>query len=147
MSAKRCRFLYLMLVACPQLIAAEESFTGSVKTLQGRVAVIRGGRTLPCVDGMHILANDVIRTASDGRTGLILRDGTRLSLGPDTELTIERFLYEPAEGRFALLVQLVRGVAVYVSGKIAQFSPESVRVQTPVGFIGLRGTEFGVKLE
>jgi hypothetical protein len=36
---------------------------------------------------------------------------------------------------------------VYVSGKIAQFSADSVKVETPVGVVGLRGTEVAISLE
>jgi hypothetical protein len=42
---------------------------------------------------------------------------------------------------------MARGAMVYVSGKIAQFSPGSVSVETPVGVLGLRGTEFAVALD
>jgi len=69
-----------------------------------------------------------------------------LSVGPNAKLSIVQFVYNPGEKKFGLLLDLSRGVLAYVSGKIAGFSPESVRVQTPVGSIGLRGTKFVVGL-
>lgn len=78
---------------------------------------------------------------------MILEDGTRISLGPATELSVDKFIYEPAVGKLDLLVKLVRGLMAYVSGRIGQISPEASRVETPVGIIGLRGTHFGVSLE
>ena len=109
--------------------------------------VHRGAETLPIREGMHLLVNDVLQTSADGRLGVIFQDGTRISVGPGAEVRIDRFLYEPADGKFALLLRLARGVLTYVSGKIAQFSPESVSVQTPVGVVGLRGTHFAVSIE
>jgi hypothetical protein len=96
---------------------------------------------------MHLLANDLLQTLGDGRLGVILQDGTRLGLGPNTELKIDQFVYEPAEGKFALLVRLTRGVLAYVSGRIARLAPDAVTVETPVGVVGLRGTHFAVSIE
>jgi len=126
---------------------SQESIAGSVKTAQGANVVRRGPKTIPISEGMHLLVNDVLQTSSDGRLGVILQDGTRISMGPNTELKIDRFVYEPVNAKFSLLLRLARGVMVYVSGKIAQFSPGSVSVETPVGVLGLRGTEFAVALD
>jgi hypothetical protein len=126
---------------------AEESVAGSVKTAQGASTVRRGAETIAIHEGLHLLENDVLETGGDGRLGIVLQDGTRISLGPNTELKIDSFVYQPVNARFALLLRMARGVMVYVSGKIAQFSPGSVRVETPVGVLGLRGTEFAVALD
>ena len=120
---------------------------GSVKSVSGEVTVQRGTQTVPCTEGMHLFENDVLRTGADGQAGIILSDGTRVSIGPKTELGIEKFLFDPAAGQFGLIMRLARGVLAYVSGRIAQFSPQSVQVETPVGSIGLRGTEFAITLD
>jgi len=128
-------------------MAAADTMVGSVKTLQGGAVVRRGNDRIPLQQGTHILLNDVLETAADGRLGIILQDGTRLSLGPNAELRMDRFIYQPVEGKFGLLLRLGRGALAYISGKIAQFSPESVRVETPVGVLGLRGTHFAISLD
>ena len=124
-----------------------ETIAGTVKTALGSAVIHRGTETIPIREGMHLLVNDVLQTSGDGRLGVMLQDGTRISLGPTSEVRIDRFVYEPANGKFGLLLRLARGVLAYVSGKIAQLSPESVGVQTPVGLIGLRGTHFAVSIE
>jgi len=124
-----------------------EPIAGSAKTVHGVVVVLRGTETIPCREGMHLMPQDALRTSADGSLGVILQDGTRIALGPNTELKIDRFVYEPVQGKFDLLVRLARGVMSYVSGKIAQFAPSSVRVETPVGVVGLRGTHLAISLE
>ncbi len=89
----------------------------------------------------------MLRTGADGRLGVVLRDDTRVSLGPETEIRIDRFLFAPAQGQLALVLKMVRGVAAYVSGKIAKLSPDAVRVETPVAIVGVRGTRFAAKVE
>ncbi len=135
----------LCLGAIP-LARAAEPVSGSVKAVEGKCSIQRGVQTLAATQGMHLLEHDALVTGSDGRLAVILRDGTRLSLGPNSRLSIVQFAYNPSEKNYALLLDLGRGILAYVSGKIAKFSPEAVRVQTPVGSIGLRGTKFVVGL-
>jgi hypothetical protein len=124
-----------------------ESIIGSVCTVQGSVVARRGAEAIPVHEGLHLMANDILQTSADGRVGAILQDGTRIGLGPNTELKIDSFVYEPAEGKFSLLLRLTRGVLAYVSGRIARLAPGSVTVETPVGVLGLRGTHFAVSIE
>jgi hypothetical protein len=138
-------FLAVLCFALPAIGAEVE--VGSIKSAQGGVVVRRGADRVPAREGMHVQLNDVLETAADGRVGLILQDGTRLALGPNSELNVNKFVYQPADGKFALLLRLGRGILAYVSGKIAQFSPQSVTVETPSGVLGLRGTEIAISIE
>ncbi len=147
MQAARRASLFFLFLALSCAVRGEEAVVGSVKVAQGSAVVRRGPDSLPAKEGLHLFLNDGLQTAADGRLGVILQDGTRISLGPNTELHLDRFVYQPVEGNFGLVLRLTRGVLSYISGKIAQFSPESVKVETPVGFLGLRGTHFAVSLE
>src|SRR5262245_51791309 len=128
-------------------VGGAQTSVGSVKMAQGTALVRRGPETIPIHEGMRLLLSDVLETSANGRLGVILDDGTRIALGPNTELKIDRFVYQPAEGQFALMLRLGRGVLAYISGKIAKFSAESVNIETPVGLIGLRGTSLVVSIE
>lgn len=147
MSAGIIACLFIVLTGSTFSIRAADTVVGSVKTVQGGVVVHRGTENIPIREGAHLLLNDTLQTSADGRLGAILQDGTRISLGPNTELKVDRFIYEPAEGKFGLLLRLGRGVLAYISGKIAQFAPGSVTIETPVGVLGLRGTHFAVSIE
>jgi hypothetical protein len=147
MPVGRITCLLLVLSGLAFTARGEEGVVGSVKTAQGHAVVRRGADSIAAREGMHLLLNDVLETSADGRLAAILQDGTRISLGPNTELKVDQFVYQPVEGKFALVLRLGRGVLAYVSGKIAKFSPGSVSVQTPVGVLGLRGTHFAVSLE
>jgi hypothetical protein len=124
-----------------------DSIAGSVKTVQGGATVRRGTQTIPAYEGMHLLVNDTLQTSADGRLGAILQDGTGIGLGPQTELKIDSFVYEPADGKLGLLLRLARGVIAYFSGRIARLAPGSVTVETPVGVVGLRGTHMAISLD
>src|SRR5215467_3376250 len=136
--------LSLPLVAFAQ---ADRSIAGSVKKFTGDANVKRGADSIPVKEGMHILPHDVLETADGASIGIILQDGTRVAMGANTRLEIDTYLYSPGEGKLALLVRLLRGAMVYVSGKMALLSPGSAKVETPVGVVGLRGTEVAITVE
>jgi hypothetical protein len=138
-------FLALTALAFPAWAA--QPFAASVKTVQGNSAVIRSGETIAIREGMHLLSNDLLKTSADSRLGIIFQDGTRISLGPRTEVRIDRFLYEPADGKLGLMLSIARGILAYISGKISQLSPDSVGVTTPTCVIGLRGTHFAISID
>jgi hypothetical protein len=79
--------------------------------------------------------------------GVVLRDDTKLSLGPESEIQISSFAFAPAEGRLALVAKFAHGVLAFVSGRIAKLSPDAVRIETPVAILGVRGTQFLAKVE
>jgi hypothetical protein len=80
------------------------------------------------------------------RLGVTLKDDTRVSLGPGSEVRLNSFLFTPAEGRLGLVLNFVRGMAVYVSGKIAKLAPDSIRLETPWAIVGVRGTTVAVQV-
>lgn len=126
---------------------AATSSVGLVKVVVGTAVVQRGDQTLPARPGLLLMEGDLLRTGADGRLGVVLRDDTRVSLGPETEIRIDRFVFAPAQGHLALILKMAHGVAAYVSGRIAKLDPDAVRVETPVAIVGVRGTKFAVKLE
>ena len=140
-----CMLLLLLIVSASPL-AAGENPAGSFKNLEGAVNVQRQGNVIPAHKGMKIYARDRIVTGADGSAGVILEDNTIFSLGPDSQLVLEEYLFSPGEGRFSLLAKMVKGTFVYLSGVIAKLSPESIKLETPVGTIAIRGTRFAAKI-
>jgi hypothetical protein len=60
---------------------------------------------------------------------------------------IDEYVFAPQKGMLSMIARMVKGTASYVSGIIGRQSPESVKFQTPDATIGIRGTEFLVKVK
>lgn len=135
-----------IVTAGPASAQAQSNAAGRVKIASGQVFVVRGGTTTPAEVGQPVLESDSLRTGADGRIGVTLRDDTRVSLGPNSEVRLNSFLYTPAEGRLGLVLNFVRGMAVYVSGKIAKLAPDSIRLETPGAIVGVRGTTVAIQV-
>jgi hypothetical protein len=118
---------------------------GKIKIASGAAFIVRDGQSIPAQAGATVFEADVLRTGTDGRLGLTLKDETRLSLGPSSEIRLDRFAYAPAEGRLGFVLSVVRGVAAYVSGRIAKMAPDAVRLETPAAIVGVRGTTLVIR--
>jgi len=129
------------------LAAASDGPIGSIKTTKGTASIVRQEKVILAKIGERIFEGDILRTGADGSLGVIFKDDTLLSLGPNSELAIDEFLFAPAQGKLSFVTRMLRGTAAYLSGIIAKLSPESVRFETPVGSVGIRGTKFVVKID
>jgi hypothetical protein len=127
--------------------AADPVAAGLVKIASGEATVVRGGEAIPATPGLRIMPGDTLRTGSDGRIGVIFRDDAMLSLGPDTVMVLESYLFAPAESRLSFLGRIVRGTVAYLSGVIVKLSPGAARFETPVASIGLRGTRVAIEVQ
>jgi hypothetical protein len=130
--------LFALVWAAPVL--AQGAAAGRVKSASGAVMLVRQNVATPIAVGEALQEGDVLRTGADGRLGVTLKDETRLALGPGSEVRLDQFMYSPGEGRLGFVLRIARGVVAYVSGRIAKLSPESVRLETPAAFLGVRGT-------
>lgn len=120
---------------------------GSVKTTSGDALLGRDGKRISADVGDHLHQGDVLYTSSDSTMGVIFRDDTILSLGPDSEVSIDEFIFEPAEDSLSFLTSVGKGTAQYISGQIAKIQPDAMLVDTPQSTIGIRGTRFLVKVD
>ena len=130
----------VVMFACASQARAQEPIAGYVKIVSGAASVVRAGQEQPLVLGFGVLPGDSLKTGADGRVGVTLKDDTRLSLGPNTEIAVASFAYAPTDGQLGFVMRVVRGAVAYISGRIAKLSPESIKIETPTSILGVRGT-------
>jgi len=138
--------LALVLTAAPTFAQLQPGAIGRIKVASGSAFILRAGGLVPAQAGQVVFEADNLRTGADGRLGITLKDDTRVSLGPGSEVRLDRFVYAPAEGRMGFVLHVVRGVIAYVSGRIAKLSPDSIRLETPAAVAGVRGTTLAIQV-
>ena len=126
--------------------AAAASDVGQIKTAKGGVFVVRNGQETAASPGTGLQQSDRVVTRADGSAGITFRDDSLLSLGPDSMLDISHFSFQAKDQPDSLEATLHRGTLSAVSGKIVARSPEAMRIKTPTTVLGVRGTEFFVKV-
>ena len=123
------------------------SDAGEVKTVSGTVHLERGGKKLPVKIGTPVQQADTLVTGADGAVGVVFTDNSRLSAGPNTVLGIDKYAFDTTTHAGQFDANLKKGTLAVVSGKMVKQSPESMRVRTPSSIMGVRGTEFVVKVD
>jgi hypothetical protein len=128
-------------------ISAYANDVGQIKTARGEVRVERDGKSIAAAPGMQLRASDTLVTGADGALGVTFLDDTMISVGPSTVLEIERYRFNTTthEGQFD--ASLKKGSLAVVSGKMVKQTPGSLRVRTPSSVMGVRGTEFLVRVD
>ena len=114
----------------------------------GTAAIVSNGQTLPAPVGAEVFESDVLRTGPDGRLAVMLRDETRVALGPGQRsgarrLRLRAVRVPVSASRCAWCAASIS----YVSGLVAKLAPEAVTIQTPTAIIGVRGTHALVRVD
>ena len=128
-------------------VQSTELNVGCIKTVQGSAIIVRSNQSVLAKIGERIYKNDSLKTGPDGSLGMIFKDDTLLSIGPNSEIVVKEFLFSPGEGKLSWVTRLVKGTAACLTGIIAKLSPQSVRFETPVAQVGIRGTRFAVQVQ
>jgi hypothetical protein len=123
----------------PSAVAAVPA--GSVGEIKGSGAIERGKDVIEGASGVGVEMNDTAVTA-DGRMRIDFKDETRVDLTEHARLTIDEFVYDPANGVGSLSIKATLGGVRYASGQIAKRYQQNVKIRTPSATIGVRGTDF-----
>lgn len=99
-------------------------------------------RTLDVADPVYFA--EVIRTATDSSADLVFQDSTGIKVGPDAEVLLDEFVYDPDQGAGDVGVTVLKGVMRFVSGSMDK---SSYLIKTPAGAVTVRGTTFTLLVE
>ena len=141
------RHLLAVLCLAATSVMAQDKVIGFIKTVDANASVVLEGQAVAAQPGMALELGQVLKTGKPGSMGVMLKDNTSLSLGSDSELILDQYLYAPDSGELKLALNFIKGSLHYVSGVIAKLKPDAVSIKTPVSTIGVRGTQFVAKVE
>lgn len=118
----------------------------------GSVIAYKGSATASDPSGLsrelnkdgEIHVGDTIRTSAGSYVVIEFVDGARATVRPDSELKVDRYSFGTADD--GAVMDLVKGGLRAITGSIAQDHPESYKVKTNVATLGVRGTEFALRI-
>jgi len=135
------------LVGVALAVAAGAQEVGQIKIAKGAVTIERAGQTLPGDIGTRLEPSDTVRTGADGSVGITMQDDSLLSAGPNSVITLDRYVFDPTTRQGEFETTLQKGSLAIISGRIAKQSPTAMKVRTPSSILGVRGTEFVVSVD
>ena len=93
------------------------------------------------VIGQNVVFNEHITTAAKGQTQLLFLDESAMTVGPQSNLTIDQFVYDPKSGTGKLAMSATRGLLRYVGGKLSK-QEQAVTLHTNTATLAVRGGAF-----
>lgn len=131
-----------LLCRVPPALAVGGENLGHVTRIQG-LAVAQQGQELRSLSvSSPVKRQDVLKTGPGARLELTMLDQTRLTLGADTVFTLERYDLGRQQGAGAVALRLGKGAFRVATGELSALRGGAFEVGTPLGTIGIRGTEF-----
>jgi hypothetical protein len=88
--------------------------------------------------GQDVVRNETVRTSAEGQAQILFLDKSSFSVGPDSEVVIDEFVYNPTTGVGRLAATAAKGVFRYVGGALSK-TEGAVTLKTPAATIGIRG--------
>ena len=131
--------------ATPAASAPAPLRSGTFKSAEGDVVLIRGATRIQLAPGAALDVGDRIVTGETGSAVVTLRDATVLTIGPNSVVDLSRFGFEPTTQRGEFLVNLLEGTVRVVTGLLGRINPDLFKVHTPTSVVGVRGTDFIVE--
>lgn len=119
---------------------------GQIKVASGNVQIERAGAVVAAEAGAELFENDVITTGDNSAVGMTFTDNSRMSLGPNSTLTLESYAYQAPGKPNGFDARLRTGSLTAASGEIAKSRPLAMRVLMPTTVLGVKGTEFAVRV-
>ncbi len=123
------------------------SRAGIVKVVTGDVRVrdAQGERALKSGDAL--LENTRLISGKDGAASMVLRDGTTMVLGNNSQFEVQKFTFDATTQNGNIFVNLLEGSMRMLTGLIAKVNPQAIQVKTKTLSVGIRGTDFIVETE
>ena len=128
--------LAIIPISLPE-IAIAQSNIGSASSVKNRVDGVIGGQARSLSAGSAVHSNEMIRSGDDSIANLVFIDQTRLSVGPKSEVRLDKFVYNPDQRSGAVVIQATRGAYRFATG--TQDS-KNYQIKTPYATLGVRGT-------
>jgi hypothetical protein len=122
----------------------------------GKVMTVTGSATIEHTTGVIVQANmpagsggqakvgdavyrgDLVQTGADGALALTFADGTSFKVSSNARMELNEYVYDPKGNSNSTLINLSKGTFTFLAGAIAKTG--NMKVSTPVGTMGIRGT-------
>ena len=144
MSISKKILIILVFLTVPNLSNANTDFIGVIGAAVGE---IKNQDNESLQNGSKIFFGDTIVSKQNANAQILFIDQTVLTLGEDTEMTIDEFIYDPKSNEGSFVSSVKSGTVKFITGQISKKNPENLEVKVPSGTLGARGTEFVVLTE
>ena len=136
----------LVLTAATSAVPAQERVGVSTAVNPEATGISPGQAPRQLAIGQDVIFNEHITTKADGQTQLLFVDESSMTVGPNSDLTIDQFVYDPKSGTGKLAMSATRGLLRYVGGKLSK-EDGAVSLRTATATLAVRGGAFIAQID
>ena len=119
--------------------AAEKPVVGVISAAVGEI-YNQNNKKLKSGDKIYFGDSVIVKDKSNSQ--ILLLDETVMSVGSNSEIKIDEFIYDPKTKDGKILSQIKSGSMKVLTGGVSEKNPANLEIKVPAGTIGTRGTEF-----
>lgn len=101
-------------------------------------AILPDGGSAAMAPGQDVALQEKITTDGAGQAEILFLDRSSLRIGPNSEMTIDEFLYSPDDGTGKLAASATKGLLRFTGGALSK-REDQVTLRTPTAILGVRG--------
>jgi hypothetical protein len=126
-------------------IAAAQSNIGKAASVKNQVeGLLEGQQARHLSSGNAVHSSELIRSGDAAVAELVFIDQTKVSVGPKSEIRLDKFVYNPNKGSGAVVLETSRGAYRFITGVQEH---KNYEIKTPYATLGVRGTIIEINLE
>ena len=130
--------LFTLPLNAAEKLSIEKQLIGVVGATSGIVKT----ETRELKPGDKVYLNETIYAGANSGTQILLLDQSTFTVGEDSEVVMDTFVYDPATNDGKIVASVKQGSLKVISGLISKNNPDNLTVEVPEGTLGSRGTEF-----
>jgi hypothetical protein len=131
----------------PAPATADTARVGTFKQIEGDIRMGRAGAQRAPASGEGVGVNERLSTGKNGAATITLKDGTVLTMGPNTTMDLSQFQFDSTTQKGNFVLDLLQGSVRVVTGLLARVNPDLFKINTPTSVVGVRGTDFIVEAQ
>lgn len=132
----------LLCLLAPLVLSAParaQNAIGNATMINPSVTSAAGGSSTSLAVGDSVVQNETVQTGAAGKARLRFVDSTDLSIGPGSNIKLDKFVFAGGGSASSVVMSTARGAFRFTTGNSAH---EAYRINTPAASIGVRGTQF-----
>lgn len=123
---------------CSAPILAQAVGVNSAVKNQVTMKQTRSAASIPAKVKQRVALGNQVSTGAASALQVTLLDRTSVTVGPNAQMTIDKFVYDPSKKSSSVSASVAKGTFRFLSGKTLKGGSNSIN--TPAASIGIRGT-------
>ena len=135
--------LSMLLLTTATALAAdgvEPAHIGRLSAIQNDVLISQDNKRHKPKINDKLFANQTLITADASKAVIKFRDGSKFAVGPNSEIKLEEFQFNPTESHTTNDINIIKGAFQFNSGYAVKF--QNFILRTPSAILAVRGTAF-----